>query len=147
VVVVGGELRDERGRVVGTQGFYIDATLDEREQQGQITARLAEIAESRAVIEQAKGVLMAVYGITADRAFDILVWRSQETNLKLRELASRFVAAISASHLSPESRSHVDRPHIDHTALARVGQLAALVEQRIRHAYRRQRPPRSRTAQ
>jgi PAS domain S-box-containing protein len=108
VVVVGGELRDERGRVVGTQGFYIDATLDEREQQGQITVRLAEIAETRAVIEQAKGVLMAIYGITADRAFEILKWRSQETNVKIRDLASRFVAAISASHLSPESRSRVD---------------------------------------
>jgi PAS domain S-box-containing protein len=109
VVVVGGELRDARGRVVGTQGFYIDATPDEREQQDQITVRLAEIAETRAVIEQAKGVLMAVYGVTADRAFEILAWRSQLTNVKLREVASRFVAAISGSHLSPESRSHVDQ--------------------------------------
>jgi PAS domain S-box-containing protein len=108
VIVVGDKLRDERGRVVGTQGFYIDTTPDEREQQDQLAAQLAAIAESRAVIEQAKGVLMAIYGITADRAFEILAWRSQETNIKLRELASRFVAAISASHLSPESRSHVD---------------------------------------
>jgi hypothetical protein len=108
VVVVGDRLHDERGRVVGTQGFYIDTTPDEREQQDLMTAQLAAIAESRAVVEQAKGVLMAVYGITGDRAFEILVWRSQETNLKLREVASRFVDAISASHLSPESRSHVD---------------------------------------
>ena len=108
VVVVGDQLHDERGRVVGTQGFYLDTTPDEREQQDLLTAQLAAIAANRAVIEQAKGVLMAVYGITADRAFEILVWRSQETNLKLRELALRFMAAISASHLSPESRSHVD---------------------------------------
>jgi hypothetical protein len=51
---------------------------------------------------------MAAYGIEPNRAFEILVWRSQETNIKIRELASRFMAAISASHLSPESRSHVD---------------------------------------
>ena len=108
VVVVGGELRDERGCIVGTQGFYIDATRDERVQQDQITVWLAEIAENRAVIEQAKGVLMAIYGITANRAFEILVWRSQETNVRLRELASRFMAAISASHLSTESRSQID---------------------------------------
>jgi PAS domain S-box-containing protein len=108
VIVVGDELHDERGRVVGTQGFYIDATPHEREQQDQITAQLAEIAEHRAAIEQAKGVLMAAYGITANHAFDILAWRSQETNVKVRELASEFMAAISASHLSPESRSHVD---------------------------------------
>ena len=108
VVVVGDELHDERGRVIGTQGFYIDTTPDEREQQDLMTAHLAAIAENRAVIEQAKGVLMAAYGITAARAFEILVWRSQETNLKLRELALRFMAALSGSHLSPESRSHVD---------------------------------------
>jgi ANTAR domain len=108
VIVVGEQLHDERGRVVGTQGFYIDTTPDEREQQDQITTHLAAIAENRAVIEQAKGVLMAAYGIEPNRAFEILVWRSQETNIKIRELASRFMAAISASHLSPESRSHVD---------------------------------------
>jgi len=108
VVVVGDQLHDERGRIVGTQGFYIDTTPDEREQQDLLTAQLAAISENRAVIEQAKGVLMAVYGITADRAFEILVWRSQETNLKLRELALRFMAALGGSHLSPESRSHVD---------------------------------------
>jgi hypothetical protein len=107
-IVVGERLHDERGRVVGTQGFYIDATPDEREQQDQMTAQLAVIAENRAVIEQAKGVLMAAYGITANRAFEILKWRSQETNVKIRELASQFMATISAKHLSPESRSQID---------------------------------------
>jgi len=108
VVVVGDQLHDKRGRVVGTQGFYIDTTPDKREQQDQMAAQLAAIAENRAVIEQAKGVLMAAYGITADRAFEILVWRSQETNIKLRDLTTRFMDAISTSHLSPESRSNVD---------------------------------------
>jgi PAS domain S-box-containing protein len=108
VIVVGEGLHDEHGRVVGTQGFYIDTTPDEREQQDQIAAQLAVIAENRAVIEQAKGVLMAAYGIEPNRAFEILVWRSQETNIRLRELAARFIAAISASHLSPESRSQID---------------------------------------
>jgi len=108
VVVVGDQLHDERGRVVGTTGFYIDTTPDEREQQEQMAAQLAAITENRAVIEQAKGVLMAAYGITADRAFEILVWRSQETNIKLRDLTTGFMDAISTSHLSPESRSHVD---------------------------------------
>jgi PAS domain S-box-containing protein len=108
VIVVGDELRDEGGRVLGTQGFYIDATPDEREHQDQMDAQLAVIAEDRAVIEQAKGVLIAAYGITANRAFEVLVWRSQETNVKIRELASRFTAAMSGSHLSTESRSQID---------------------------------------
>jgi ANTAR domain/PAS fold len=108
VIVVGSGLHDEHGRVVGTQGFYIDTTPDARDQQDEITAQLAIIAENRAIIEQAKGVLMASYGIEANRAFEILTWRSQETNVKLRELASRFMAAVSARHLSPESRSQID---------------------------------------
>lgn len=33
--------------------------------------------------EQAKGVLMAAYGSTANHAFKILAWRSQETNIKV----------------------------------------------------------------
>ena len=70
VIVVGDRLHDERGRVVGTQGFYIDITPDEREQQDQMTAQLAVIAENRAVIEQAKGVLMAACGIAEPRIRD-----------------------------------------------------------------------------
>jgi AmiR/NasT family two-component response regulator len=58
---------------------------------------MSQVVEARAQIEQAKGVLMAAYGITADRAFDILVWRSQETNIKVRELASRFLAAVAGA--------------------------------------------------
>jgi AmiR/NasT family two-component response regulator len=69
---------------------------------------LSAVADARAKIEHAKGVLMAAYGITAERAFDILVWRSQETNLKLRDLASRFLGAL-ASNASAETHSQVDR--------------------------------------
>jgi hypothetical protein len=103
--VVGDQLHDERGRVVGTQGFYIDATPDEREQQDLMTAQLAAIAENRTVIEQAKGVLMAAYGVTADRAFEILVWRSQETNVKLRELALLPIVFVPDPRLDPASKT------------------------------------------
>ena len=34
-------------------------------------------------------MLMLVYGIDADTAFDLLRWRSQHTNVKLRLLASK----------------------------------------------------------
>ena len=43
--------------------------------------------ESRAVIEQAKGVLMAQRGVTADEAFDMLRDASQRYNRKLRDIA------------------------------------------------------------
>jgi hypothetical protein len=35
---------------------------------------------------------MVVYSIDADAAFDLLKWRSQETNVKLRTLAQQLLA-------------------------------------------------------
>jgi AmiR/NasT family two-component response regulator len=47
--------------------------------------------ESRAVIEQAKGVLMAQRGVDDQQAFDILRDASQRYNRKLREIAAGIV--------------------------------------------------------
>jgi AmiR/NasT family two-component response regulator len=46
---------------------------------------------SRAVIEQAKGVLMGQRRCSADEAFDILVGLSQQANRKLRDVAQALV--------------------------------------------------------
>jgi GAF domain-containing protein len=55
-------------------------------------ARNMRIAmESRAVIEQAKGVLMAQRRITAEEAFDLLREASQRYNRKLRDIAAGIV--------------------------------------------------------
>jgi AmiR/NasT family two-component response regulator len=66
--------------------------------------RLAEHArnmrvamESRAVIEQAKGVLMAQRGVDAGQAFDILRDASQRYNRKLRDIAAGIVATTTES--------------------------------------------------
>lgn len=60
------------------------------------TAALAEqmkqAMESRAVIEQAKGVLMGQRRCTGDDAFDILRDISQRSNRKLRDVAEALVA-------------------------------------------------------
>ncbi len=105
VVVAGDRMLDDKGTLIGTCGFYVDVTDS---LQTEINNVLSAVADARAKIEQAKGVLMAAYGITAERAFDILVWRSQETNLKLRDLASRFLNALSCK-ASAETQSQVDR--------------------------------------
>jgi hypothetical protein len=52
---------------------------------------MAEAMRSRAVIEQAKGILMADQQITADEAFQQLTKLSQRTNTKLRDVALRLV--------------------------------------------------------
>lgn len=94
VVVVADQLFAEDGStVIGTHGFYIDATpsaqTGTREQQERVSEAVAEIAEARSGIEQAKGMLMLIYRISADAAFELLKWRSQETNTKLRALTEQ----------------------------------------------------------
>jgi len=63
--------------------------------------RMREIADtlktamaSRAEIEQAKGVLMAVHGVTADEAFARLVTQSQHSNTKLATVARDLLASL-----------------------------------------------------
>jgi GAF domain-containing protein len=57
-----------------------------------LSQQLQQAMESRAVIEQAKGILMAAQGCDADEAFQILVRASQHQNRKLRAIASEIVA-------------------------------------------------------
>ncbi|WIX90782.1 GAF and ANTAR domain-containing protein [Amycolatopsis sp. DG1A-15b] len=56
---------------------------------------------SRAVIDQAKGMLMAIRQVGADDAFALLVQQSQRENVKLREVAERFVARVVSGHVLP----------------------------------------------
>ncbi len=96
VVVVGNQLRDDDGHVVGSDGFYVDLTAYEDDRRSEMSAQVAEFAENRAAIEQAKGMLMVVYGIEASAAFDLLRWRSQQTNVKLRLLAEQIIVEFRA---------------------------------------------------
>ena len=110
VVVVGDLLREADRTVIGTHGYYVDITPSEREHQDQVTAAVAVIAESRADIERTKGMLMLIYGMDEPAAFELLKWRSQETNTKLRLLAQQIAAdfvALSHSETLP-ARSAYD---------------------------------------
>ena len=96
-IVVADRMLDEAGAVLGTAGYYIDltTTFDETRhetRQEVLDEALPDLFESRAAIEQAKGVLMYVYRVSADQAFRVLQWRSQETNVKLRALAKQLLA-------------------------------------------------------
>jgi GAF domain-containing protein len=56
-----------------------------------LSEQLGEAMQYRAVIEQAKGVLMAAGGRNADEAFQLLVRVSQRENRKLRDIATELV--------------------------------------------------------
>jgi PAS domain S-box-containing protein len=102
VVVIGEQLHDNAGEVIGAQGFYFDVTSTDGAREVSIT----EIADNRAVIEQAKGVLMYVYQVDADAAFEVLKWRSHETKVNLCALAEQLLADIRTLGHDDGSRSY-----------------------------------------
>jgi GAF domain-containing protein len=55
-------------------------------------ANMRRAMASRAVIEQAKGILMERYKITAEQAFTLLTHASQRSNVKLRDVAEELTS-------------------------------------------------------
>ena len=71
--------------VVPVSNMYLYETAVERA--GNLEAAL----DSRAVIDQAKGILMERFKLSADQAFSALARVSMESNTKVRDVAVRFV--------------------------------------------------------
>jgi hypothetical protein len=111
VVVVGDLKHGPGGGVIGTSGFYVDLTHEfDADVQHSLDEVVGALTESRATINQAMGILMLTHDISADRAFDVLAWRSKATNTKLRTIAARFVAAARTSGLlGVNTRDAVDK--------------------------------------
>jgi GAF domain-containing protein len=59
-----------------------------------LTEGLKTAMDSRAVIDQARGVLMARRGISAEQALEELSRQSQNSNVKLRVIAARLVESV-----------------------------------------------------
>jgi hypothetical protein len=110
VVVVGDAVLDQDGHVVATRGFYIDIhDAADADLQSTLGDELQTIVEHREIIEQAKGMLMVIYDLDADAAFQLLKWRSQEHNIKLNAVAQRLVDELPALLQStPATRAPVD---------------------------------------
>jgi GAF domain-containing protein len=72
------------------------------EAQVEVAEQLQQAMQSRAMIEQAKGILMGQRHCKADEAFDVLVKISQDTNRKLRDVAEALVEQVTTSeHPAP----------------------------------------------
>jgi AmiR/NasT family two-component response regulator len=52
-----------------------------------LAANLQRALESRAVIDQAKGILIGQHHISPDEAFELLSRQSQTSNRKIRDIA------------------------------------------------------------
>lgn len=51
-----------------------------------LVEQMRSMTAARAPIEQAKGVIMALYGVDEQTAFNFLKRRSQDSNIKLRDV-------------------------------------------------------------
>jgi GAF domain-containing protein len=71
--------------VVPVSNMYLYRTAVQRAE------HLAAALDSRAVIDQAKGILMERFRMTADQAFQALARVSMDSNRKVREVAEQFV--------------------------------------------------------
>lgn len=82
-----GEREVEAGSKFAEQAAIVLANADAYWTAQSLSENLNEAMQSRAVIEQAKGILMAQSGLSADEAFDLLRRASQRENRKLRDVA------------------------------------------------------------
>ncbi len=91
-VIFVGDSEAVDGTVRRLSGFVVDITEPVRE-----SARRAVAAsmENRAVIEQAKGALMLVFGVDEDGAFELLRAYSTRNNLKLATVARAIVTGLA----------------------------------------------------
>ena len=76
------------GVVLNNAEMYYSATT--------LAEQMAEAMGSRAVIEQAKGALMAIRRCSADEAFAFMVQLSQKSHRKLRGVAQGIIDEISS---------------------------------------------------
>src|SRR5689334_23276683 len=76
---------------------------------------------NRAVIEQAKGVLVERLGVSPDEGFDHLVRLSQRTNIKLIEVAAAIVGTTAPDPTTPEVIELIDEEMREHVARSRRG--------------------------
>jgi hypothetical protein len=88
VVTIGQGVLDGDGRVSSVHGYFVDITDAGRHAtEAEIHDAVQRSAATRAVIEQAKGALMVVQGVSAQDAFAVLRWHSSQANCKLRDIA------------------------------------------------------------
>jgi len=95
------------GALVGAVSDYDDSR--------RVAAQLRDAADARAVVDQAKGILMHALGCTADQALDRMRDVSQRSNLRATEVARRVIDA----HTRPGGQ-------------AELGQLAGLAGRKRR---------------
>ena len=100
---LGGDFDEDTLDLARTYASYSAVALANAALYGSTTRlaqQLQEAMRSRAVIEQAKGVLVAQLHLDPEDAFAHLAKASQDSNTKLRDLAVQVVARAQHGHLT-----------------------------------------------
>ena len=98
VVALGQPERDENASVRAVQVILADVTDAVRQQAREAAASAVRGATAtRAVIDEAKGALMAEYGLTGDQAFEVLRTLSNNFNVKVVVLAEAILELFAAN--------------------------------------------------
>jgi ANTAR domain-containing protein/PAS domain-containing protein len=96
VVAVGRRTRGPDGQVACLNGLLVDVTeASRRIDTDEMERAIEEFTTHRAVIEQAKGVLVQLLAVDAEEAFLLLRHISQHENVKVRDLAEILVDAAA----------------------------------------------------
>ena len=82
----------EQAAGLASHGAVVLANANLYWQATELSDQLKEALESRAVIDQAKGILIAREGISPEEAFSLLLKASQAGNVKVRDIALQLVA-------------------------------------------------------
>jgi transcriptional regulator with GAF, ATPase, and Fis domain len=94
---------DSTAQVFGLQAAVVLANAQAFVASHQLSKELERALESRAVIEQAKGIIIATRRCSADEAFEVLRTQSQYENRKLREVARDVVDGAGRQVGPPEA--------------------------------------------
>ena len=97
--------------LVGLVGAVLERALGELDAQRAARTEVGGIREamaSRAVIEQAKGILMADHGLDADEAFQTLVRMARPANRKVRSVAEALVRSAARRSAPAEPGTPVE---------------------------------------
>ncbi|MEU1406641.1 ANTAR domain-containing protein [Streptomyces sp. NPDC005728] len=70
-------------------------------------AQLRRAMQTRSVIDQAMGVLMAAFSLGSEDAWNVLVMVSQNTNTKLHQLAQQLVSSVQGVALAEAVQQQV----------------------------------------
>ncbi|WP_435084648.1 PAS domain-containing protein [Gordonia hongkongensis] len=112
VAVIAHTIRDDTDRAVGTEGFYLDlADYTNDSVQAEVDGHIRAFREHSAVIEQAKGMIMLVYGVPADRGL-------RRTHLAVPDVQHQTAGRVRShrrrQHTATRQRRHAPRLRSPH---------------------------------